>query len=99
MRHKTLGAAMLVDVVTTLRGATYVTLGGAAVSTLGDSESGGVVVSWPAMMFVNWRIARMCLNLALAEGGRVCLSCLRRLAAAWSVWSCLEATGTWQWVG
>jgi hypothetical protein len=82
MRCMTLGAVMLVDIVTTLGGVVTITLGGAAVSTLGDAVSGGVVVSWPAMMSVNWQIARMCLNLALAEGGTVCPSCLRRLAAA-----------------
>jgi hypothetical protein len=99
MHCMTLGAVILVDLMATLGGAATITLGGAAVSTLRDTVSGGVVVSWPAMMFVNWQIARICLNLALAERGTVCLSCSRRSAAAWSVWSCLETTGTWQWVG
>ncbi len=98
MRCMTLGAMMLVDVVATLGGAATITLGGAAVSTLGDAVSGGVVVSRPAMMSVNWQIAHMCLNLTLAKGGTVCPSCSRRLAAACSVWLCLEAMGTWQWV-
>jgi hypothetical protein len=82
MRCTRLGAVMLVDVIATLGGAATITLGGVAVSTLGDAVSGGVVVSGPAMMFVNLQIAHMCLNLALAEGGTVCPSCLRRLAAA-----------------
>jgi hypothetical protein len=99
VRCMTLGAVMLVDVVATLEGAVTVTLGGAAVSTLGDAVSGGVVVSWPAMMPVNCQFACMCLNLMLAEGGTVCLSCSRSSAAACSVWSCSKAMGTWQWVG
>ncbi len=99
MRCMMLGAVMLVDVVATLGGVATVTLGGAAVSTLGDAVSGGVVVSWQAMMSVNWWIARMCLNLALAEGGTMCPSCLRRSAAACSVWLCSEVMGTLQWVG
>ena len=53
MRCTTFGAVMLVDVVATLGGAATITLGGAAVSTLGDAVLGGVVVSRPAMMFVN----------------------------------------------
>jgi hypothetical protein len=99
MGHMTLGAVILVDVMATLGGVVTITLKGAAVSTLGDAVLGGVIVSGPFMMFVNWRIARMHLNLALAEGGAVCPSYSRRLAAAWSVWSCSEATGTWQWAG
>jgi hypothetical protein len=37
MRHMTLGAVMLVDIVATLGGAATITLGGAAVSTLRDA--------------------------------------------------------------
>jgi hypothetical protein len=55
MRCMTLGAMMLmlVDVVATLGHVATVTLGGAAVSTLGDAVPGGVVVSWLAMMSVD----------------------------------------------
>jgi hypothetical protein len=91
------GVVMIV--VASFEGVANATLGGGSISTFGDVGKGGGKLSWPDIIVESWQFAGRCLSLALAIVGTVRLSCLKRLAAASKVSSCLDATGAWQWAG
>lgn len=80
--------------VATLGGALSGTLGGVAASTLGGGAVGGEEVVEPAMIAVKSRMARMCWSLAAAVSGIVLPRRRRTVAAASSVKSCCEMSGT-----
>jgi hypothetical protein len=88
------GDVMLFDLVATLGGGLFATLG-AGPSTLCAGLS-ILVAGWFVRMLVNCCMALTCFAFAVADVGKVPPSAVRRSVAARIERSCCDAIGIWQ---
>jgi hypothetical protein len=93
------GDVIVFNMVATLGGAATTTLGDMAVSTLEAVGMGVGALGCLDMIKESSQMADRCFNLSLAVVGIVPPSCSKMSPAVRRVLSCLDKTGTWQWVG